>query len=274
MREDERTEPELPFHAAADPFPTASFEEAAARLLFLSERRWPAGWLAGPAGCGKSALLRHVRWELRRAGTEAILLSLCGVDGDEFWPVIASAIGGGEVESGQAARKTVRAVFVASSMMNRPVTLLLDDVDRGGPGLMEQVAGLVRMVDGVSPRHTVVIATAGQPPVDDLARRIDLRAELRPFTREETAAFVAHRLGEAGSTISMTGDAVDELFAATAGVPAAVGRLADLSLVAAQAANTDVVTGERLKSAIFELRPHTEEPLVSITANRPARFCA
>ncbi|HEX6984502.1 MAG TPA: ATP-binding protein, partial [Planctomycetaceae bacterium] len=218
MHEDDWGPDRLPFHAAGEPFQTASFEEAAARLLFLSERRWPAGWLFGPSGCGKTTLLRHVRGELRRGGREAVLLSLCGLDGDEFWPAVAFALGGRDAVSGPAARKTVRALLVASSMIDRPVTFLLDDADRGGPAIWEQVAALVRMAEGVSPNHTIVVATALEPPAGDLARRIDLRAELRPFSAEETARFVAHRTAAAGCRVKFGPEAVAELFAATAGV--------------------------------------------------------
>ncbi|MGC1274829.1 MAG: AAA family ATPase [Planctomycetaceae bacterium] len=273
MSEDDWGPPGLPFHSAGKPFLTTSFEEAAARLLFLSERRWPAGWLVGPGGCGKTSLLRHVRCELRRLGVEALLISLCGVDGDDFWPVIASALGGRECEPGLAARKMARALLVASSMMSRPVTLLLDDADRGGIGLMDQVDALVRMAEGVTPRHTVVLATAGEPPTDDLARRIDLRAEVRPLTVEETASYIAHRLREVDSATVFSAEAVDEIFAATAGVPAAVGRLADLSLLAAHAANVRTVSREVATSAVTELGPNDDEMLVAISAQRPARFC-
>lgn len=274
MSEDDWGPDRLPFHSAGKPFLTTSFEEAAARLLFLSERQWPAGWLVGPGGCGKTSLLRYVRCELRRTGVEALLISLCGVDGDDFWPVIATALGGRDCEPGLAARKMARALLVASSMMNRPVTLLLDDADRGGVGLMDQAAALVRMADGVTPRHTVVLATAGESPTDDLARRIDLKAELRPLTVEETSRYLAHRLGEVGSTMVFGDEAVDEIFAATAGVPAAVGRLADLALLAAHAANVRTVSREVAASAISELGPNDDERLVAISSQRPARFCA
>ncbi len=275
MRENEWGQNRLPFHGADTPFETRSFEEAVARLMFLSERGWPAGWLFGPSGCGKTAVLRTVRNELRRAGAEAVIGSLCGIDGDEFWPSIATALGARDVDYGPAARKTVRALLVASSMIDRPVTFLLDDVDRGGVGLWDQVAAFVRMAEGVTPNHTVVIATACEITVGDLARRIDLRADLRPFSAEDTAAFVASRLEQAGSKVAFTPEASTELFAATAGVPAAVGRFADLSLVAAQAANVNVVDVDFVRSAVAELRPTDDEPLVSLaTAPLPARFTA
>lgn len=276
MRDDDWGPDRLPFHASAGgPFLTTSFEEAAARVLFLSERRWPAGWVVAPAGCGKTALLKHVRKEMRRSGSEAVWVSLCGVDGTEFWPLVASLLGSHDVETTAAARKTVRALLVASAAIGRTVTLLLDDADRGGAGLWEQIAALVRMAEGATPSHTVVVATAGEIPPGDLTRRFDIRAELRPFNNEETAGYLEHRVRAAGGTVTFGADAAAELFAATAGVPAAIGRLADLALVAAHAAEASVVTAEFVKSAASDLGPREDGPLVAVTAGgRSGRFSA
>ena len=274
MRQDDCGADRLPFHATAEPLQTTSFEEAAARLLFLAERRWPAGWLVAPSGCGKTALLRHVRRELRRAGSEAVLISLCGMDGEEFWPAVASALGGGEPAPGLAARKAVRALLVASSMMDRPVTFLLDDADRADRSVWDQIAALVRMAEGLNPGPTIVVATAGERPMGDLSRRIDLRAELRAFTAEETAEFLNQRLKATGTTTQFAPEAVAELFTATAGVPATIGRLADLALLAAQAAGAETVTLDYVRSAVNELRPTDDEPLIPMALPRSSRLSA
>ncbi len=275
MRDNEWGQNRLPFHGAEAPFESRSFEEAVARLMFLAERGWSGGWLFGPSGCGKTSVLRAVKSELRRAGAEAILVSLCGVDGDEFWPTVANALGARDVEYGLAARKSVRALLVASSMINRQVTFLFDDVDRGGVGLWDQLAAFVRMAEGVTPTHTVVVATACELPNGDLARRIDLRADVSPFSADDVAAFVASRLQQAGSDVAFTPDAVNELYAVTAGVPAAVGRFADLAIVAAQAAEANIVDVACIRSAVADLRPSDDEPLVPLSAAKlPARFSA
>jgi type II secretory pathway predicted ATPase ExeA len=275
MRGTEQGRDRLPFHGADAPFESRSFEEAVARLMFLAERGWSGGWLFGPSGCGKTSVLRTVRSELRQTGSEAIFVSLCGVDGDEFWPTISEALGARDAEYGLAARKNVRALLVASSMIDRPVTFLLDDADRGGVGLWDQLAAFIRMAEGVTPSHTVVVATSCELPNADLARRIDLRADVTPFTAEDVAAFVASRLRQASSSVTFTPEAIAELFSATAGVPAAVGRFADLAIVAAQAADAQVVDVACIRSAVSDLRPSDDEPLVPLSAAKlPARFSA
>lgn len=255
MGEDVWGPKELPFHGDALPFATQSYEEALARLLFMSERHWPAGLLLGPAGCGKSVLLRSLRNELRRLGSEATLISLSGLDGDEFWPTIAAALGSHDAAEGLAARKTVRALLVASAMINRPVTLLLDDADRGGMGLIDQVSALVRLAEGVTPSHTIIIASSRDLPNSDLSERVDLRAELRPFTLEETRAYLSHRLEGTGAQLSFDPEAINDVFAVSGGIPAVIDRIADLAVVAAHAQDANVITAEMIRTAATELRP-------------------
>lgn len=259
----------LPFHEGGALFGAAGHEEAIARLLFLSEQRWPAGWLVGPSGCGKTIVLREAARQLRSAGAEAIHLCLYGLDAGEFWTELASALGSREIERGLAARKTVRGLLAASAMMNRPVTMLLDDADGGIEPLWDAIAGLVRISEGLSPGHTVVVASSGAPPAGNLTGRIDLRAEVPPFSEEETGAYLTHRLVAAHGTVSFDEDAVMELHRRTGGVPAMINRFADLALVSAQAAESDRVTAAFVATAAEQLRPVEEEALVRFTVNHP-----
>ena len=261
----------MPFHDRGGLFPATAHEEAIARILFLIEQQWPAGWLMGPAGCGKTTVLEAIRQRLRGGRGEAVYLSLCGVDADEFWTEIASALGSRQIESGLAARRTIRGLLAASSMINRPVTILLDDVDRGIEPLWDAIAGLVRVVEGLGSGHTIVLASSGAMPTSDLAGRIDLRAEVGPFSKAETRAYLEHRLTSAGCPIGFDEEAASELHQSTGGVPGVINRFADLALVTAQAGEATSVTADLVRSAALELRPIEDEPLVRFTVNQPAR---
>lgn len=259
----------LPFHDAGALFAAAAHEEAIARLLFLAEQRWPAGWLVGPSGCGKTTILRTAARELRSAGGEAVHLCLYGLDAGEFWTELASALGSREVETGLAARKTVRGLLVASAMINRPVAILLDDADGGIEPLWDAIAGLARIIEGIRPGHTIVVATSGAPPAGNFAGRIDLRAEVPPFTEQETGEYLAARLTTANSAMIFDETAAIELHRRTGGVPAMINRIADLALVTAQAAEADTVIPEFVCSAADQLHPAEEEALVRFTVNHP-----
>jgi hypothetical protein len=54
-----------------------------------------------------------------------------------------------------------------------------------------------------------------------------------------------------------------------------VGRFADLAIVAAQAAEANAVDVACIRSAVADLRPSDDEPLVPLSATKlPARFSA
>ena len=90
---DNWTRDRLPFHAAAAPYPTAAFEEAVARLLFVAERQWPAAWLHSSSGCGKTAALQSVWQELRWQGRALVRLSLRGCTTADFWSLLSDGLG-------------------------------------------------------------------------------------------------------------------------------------------------------------------------------------
>lgn len=271
MSANERETQRLPFHAGTEAFAAISHEEATARILFLTEQGWPAGWLVGPAGCGKTTILKDVRARLRAGRGEAIYLSLCGVSSSEFWTELALALGSRVRESGMNARKTIRGLLAASAMINRRVTFLLDDADRGEDTLWDDIAGLVRIVEGSRSGHTVVIATSGAVPGGDLANRIDLRAEVAPFTMEETSRYLSMRLAEAESGMEFLPDAAAELYQITGGVPALINRVADLALVTAQAGEMSRVDVESVRSASQELRPCDDAAIVTFSVENAAR---
>ena len=65
----------LPFHEnGGTNLPTAGFEEAVARLLFVAEKNWPAAWCWGQTGCGKTTVLQAVAAEIRRANRRVVML--------------------------------------------------------------------------------------------------------------------------------------------------------------------------------------------------------
>ena len=120
----------------------------------------------------------------------------------------------------------------------------------------------------------MIVTTAGELPGVDLARRIDLRADLPPFTADETADYVVWRLQTARSAARFADEAIAELFAATGGIPSAIGRVADLALIAANAAESETITADVVRSAAEELRPADDSPLVAMTAPMPSRLSA
>jgi general secretion pathway protein A len=88
-----------------------------------------------------------------------------------------------------------------------------------------------------------------------LDQRISIRAALKPLTREEVEAYIAHRLWVArGSTaVVFEPDALDVVHRFTGGVPRIINLLADRALMAGSAARVNRITPGLIEEAAHNL---------------------
>jgi hypothetical protein len=145
-----------------------------------------------------------------------------------------------------------------NALMERTTALVFDDLDRAPD---DARAGIARLVTAAEPRfsRTLVVATctpAGLSVVPAEVRdRAAVRIELEPWTKPETAAYLAWELARVGGDPDrFTAEAAATLARFTGGVPRAVGRLARLALAAADgdaAEQVDAATVERAWRELF-----------------------
>jgi general secretion pathway protein A len=87
-----------------------------------------------------------------------------------------------------------------------------------------------------------------------LEERIAVKALLRSFTLEETAAYVRHRLNAAGATRDIfTPDALEALHYLGHGVARQINRLGDLALLVGYADELPRLAGEQIEAVNEEL---------------------
>jgi general secretion pathway protein A len=84
--------------------------------------------------------------------------------------------------------------------------------------------------------------------------RIEVRTTLRPFTPEETRAYVLDRLFAAGrSTDVFSPDAFEALWETSQGIPRKINQLCELALLVGYADSLSSVTGVEIEAAADEL---------------------
>jgi type II secretory pathway predicted ATPase ExeA len=87
-----------------------------------------------------------------------------------------------------------------------------------------------------------------------LAQRIVVRYHLSPLTRDEVGAYLAHRLGRAGTQLPLFEPAAQEaLFQATSGLPRKINLLAHHALLAAALSRAKTVSPEHVQAALPEV---------------------
>jgi len=89
---------------------------------------------------------------------------------------------------------------------------------------------------------------------ESLTQRIVVRYHLSGLSREETPAYLCHRLQLAGSTLPLfEPPAIEALFQATQGLPRKLNQAAHYALSAAALAKAKQVTAEHVQAALEEL---------------------
>jgi general secretion pathway protein A len=96
------------------------------------------------------------------------------------------------------------------------------------------------------------------PEMRQLDQRVSIRYELKPLTRSEVAAYIAHRLALAGgSAVSFEEKALQLIHKFAKGIPRLVNLICDRTLLAAYSARTNRISPGLVQSAVnsLELQP-------------------
>jgi len=158
---------------------------------------------------------------------------------------------------------TLNEFLVEQYSNGRRVLLIVDEAQNLSNKVLEEI----RMLSGVETTKEKVlrIILAGQPELNDklnspmliqLAQRIRLRFHLTPLSKNDTSAYIQHRLEVAGSQGRQIfePDTFALIYGYTGGVPRLVNTLCDTSLMAAFARDKDTVSVEEVRAAIEELQ--------------------
>jgi general secretion pathway protein A len=273
---------EKPFAITPDPrylYMSARHTDALAHLLYGISESGGFIQLTGEVGTGKTTLIRSVLEQLPAKADIALILSpqLTTV---EFLATIIQ-----ELHCPPPAERTVKAyidVLNAHLMQahadGRRVVLIVDEAQTLSPELLEQVRLLTNLE--TSKQKLLQIILIGQPELRELldrpemrqiAQRITGRYHLEPLSKEDTRAYVGHRLRVAGAQSGIfTKRAVDTLYRHSRGIPRLINVIADRALLAAYTKDqrgVDVRLVSAAAAEVFGIRRRTPWwPIATTTA--------
>lgn len=218
--------------------------------------------VVGPAGCGKTVLLRSVIADLPPARYSCTYVKLTELSPRDFCRKVAAGLG-------LSPRGTLPALLQAiedalkEGFFNRAIrpVIILDDVHE----LKRPAFKLVRLLTNyeMDSRLLVSFVLVGQTPLkqvlltpelEDVHQRLVSCVEIRRLSREETRDYVVQRVREAGSPLTVfSPDAIEALYEISRGNMRALDRLARAALHLACCGTHDLVNASDVASARAEV---------------------
>jgi general secretion pathway protein A len=249
---------EQPFGVTPDPrflYFSPSHREAFASLIYAIETKRGFSALIAEPGMGKTSLLFHLLGKIHPSARTAFLFR---PESDQYGLLRSLLTDLGvktEFESVSQMHETLNRLLLLESRSGRQLVLVIDEAQDLDDSVLESVRLLSNFETTTS--KLIHIVLAGQPTLADrlakpqlvqLRQRISAWAVLDPFTRNECAGYIDHRLRIAGFRgTNLFPDASKLLIAsASLGLPRNINNIcfACLSLCFAnqqQQATTDIV---------------------------------
>src|SRR5262245_4904415 len=238
---------EKPFSITPDPrflFLSERHAEALAHLVYGVNEAGGFIQLTGEVGTGKTTVVRSLLAQAPKHAEIALILNP-RMTPAEFLLAICEELGIDIDASSEGSLKELvdrlSLHLLNSHADGRRVVLVVDEAQNLAPEVLEQVRLLTNLE--TETQKLLQIILIGQPELREvldrtelrqLAQRITGRYHLDPLSREETAAYVRHRLRVAGATTEVfTNGALREISRLSGGVPRLINIICDRALLGA-----------------------------------------
>jgi general secretion pathway protein A len=259
-----------PFTLAPDPrfFYLSESHDEAVRLLLQSIRR-KEGFivLTGDIGTGKTTLCRALLEQLDMTTfTSLILNPFLSVEELlreillDFGVVSREAVRSGRIASASKHElaSTLHDFLLSLVPIHGSGVLIIDEAQHLSPQVLEELRVLSNLETNEAKLLQIVLVgqlnlldVLAEANMRQLDQRISLRATLKPLTRDEVDAYIAHRVSVArgSSSVSFDTAAVDAVHTITAGVPRVINLLCDRALALGAQAGLAVITPDLMREA-------------------------
>ena len=258
---------EKPFAITPDPrylYLSERHAEALAHLLYGINEAGGFVQLTGEVGTGKTTIVRSLLAQTPKNAEIALILNP-KMTAPEFLLTICEELGIGVPDSALNSLKDLVDILshylLRAHAAGRRVVLVVDEAQNLSPEVLEQVRLLTNLETNTQKLLQIILI--GQPELREvlasyelrqLAQRITGRYHLNPLSRDETTAYVRHRLRVAGATTDIfSPQALAEVFRLSQGVPRVINVICDRALLGAYSLDRHRVTTPLVRHAASEV---------------------
>jgi general secretion pathway protein A len=263
-----------PFALTPDPrflYKSESHEEAINLLLQALRRKEGFIVLTGDIGTGKTTICRALMEQLDAATFTSLILNPF-LSVEELLREIL-------LDFGVVSREVVRSGRIASATKHELIStlhefllslmaikgsgvLIIDEAQHLSPQVLEQIRIISNLETNESKLLQIVLVgqlnlldVLAEAELRQLDQRISIRAALKPLTRDEVEAYIAHRLWVArgGTSVQFNAEALDLVHRLTGGIPRIINLLCDRTLMAGASARVLEMTPGLVEEAAHSL---------------------
>jgi len=235
-----------PFALTPDPgflYPSRQHAMAMTMLEYGLESQAAFSLLTGDIGSGKTTLVRKL---LRQLGDQVVVGLISNTHGRfksiNGWALSALGIAPSD-HSDIAIYEALVDAFVREYAVGRRTLLIFDEAQNLSIDALEEL----RLLSNVNSEKDLVLqvllvgqpelrVNLSRPELKQFAQRVSVDFHLRPLERQETHAYICHRLAVAGGNAALfLPEAIELMHARTNGVPRLLNQLGDFALVYAYA---------------------------------------
>ncbi|HNP36831.1 MAG TPA: AAA family ATPase [Woeseiaceae bacterium] len=263
---------EKPFSITPDPrylFMSERHGEALAHLVYGVTEAGGFIQLTGEVGTGKTTLVRTLLQNRLPANADVAVVLNPQLSALEFLQTIGEELGVPVPEEKQSIKAMIDALnhyLLLAHAEGRRTILVVDEAQNLARDVLEQVRLLTNLE--TSKQKLLQIILIGQPELRELLARNDLRQlaqritgryHLEPLSRDETAAYIEHRVRVAGAVTELfDAGAKKEMFKLSDGVPRLINVICDRALLGAYGREARRVNRATVRRAAREISGHAD----------------
>ena len=249
-------------------YPSEIHQGALLKLRYTVENRRGGAALSGASGLGKSVLVDMLLRNLPASCRPLVHIVYPQMPADQLIAFLTAEVAGLETPPGSVSESVseLRNFLNRNSADGNHAVIAIDEAHLlRDQQTLETVRLLLNFESECEPQVSLILS--GQPSLltslersSGLGDRIGVRTLLRPFSQEETASYVSHRMTAAGATRTVfEPDATDLIHEITQGVPRNINSICDLALLIGFAEGKDTIDANAIESVSNEMIAVTPE---------------
>ncbi len=243
-------------------FPSTVHNRAHAHLVYGLAQREGFVVITGEVGAGKTTLVEKLCAELDPQSYRIARIMTSQVSGEDLLRLVADAF---EVPADGPKATILRGIMEAlrtGEKIGRRHLLIVDEAQALPPSALEELRMLSNVTeDGRALLQTILLGQPqlrrmiASPDLDQLRQRVLASYHLGGLSREETAAYVQHRMRAVGwvGHPAWGEGALDEVYRHTGGIPRRINRLCGRVLLGGALEQADTLTAELVRLTAQEL---------------------